>query len=373
MSLTYTGIIKKHLHQAIFFLNLILNISAVSGQCIEGDCLDGQGKIRYESGGIYEGTFHLGKPNGKGIFKGPKYTYSGEYVDGKFNGIGIFENDKLRYEGFFTNNKFEGGGKLHFFDGESYSGNFSNNLKNGMGKYIFQDSTYYEGEWFEDKINGKGTMYIKGKYRLQGKWSEGELEGTGFAYYDSGDIYEGAFTKSVPEGYGILYLKNGGKMVGTWKNGEFESGLENKNTITYSKAANIVTMKENDGIFEIPAIVNNASVDFILNTGSSMTLISKELCLNMIKNNLITESDIVNSKGFYTEKGELNELIQVKIKSLQIGNAIIQNTIVGICPKSIENTYPTIREPHILGQNILREIGKFQIDYSTKALIILQK
>ena len=344
-----------------------------SAQCLEGDCIEGKGKIRFESGGIYEGNFSQGKPNGKGSYEGSQYKYNGEYLDGKFNGIGVYENDKLKYEGFFKNNKFEGVGKLHFFDGESYIGNFSNNLKSGLGKYIFQDSSYYDGEWSEDKINGKGTMFLINKYRLQGKWTDGEMEGNGFAYYNSGDNFEGEFKKSVPDGYGILYLKNGGKMLGNWHEGQFESGLDNKDAATFSKDPNSVKLKENDGIFEIPAKVNNLDVDFILNTASSMTLLSLEFVQNMIKNNIISESDLLNSKGFNLENGDFNNQIKIKIKEFKIGNAIIQNVVVGICPKSLNNDYPSIREPFILGQNVLREIGKVQIDYKSRVLSIVQQ
>ena len=92
----------------------------------------------------------------------------------------------------------------------------------------------------------------------------------------------------------------------------------------------------------------------------------------MIKNNLIGESDLLNSKGFNLENGELNSDLKLKIKEFKIGNAIIQNVVVGICPKSFKNDYPSIREPFILGQNVLREIGKVQIDYKSKVLSIVQ-
>lgn len=355
-----------------FVLGLFVLHTDIYAQCMEGDCTTGFGKIRYESGGVYEGNFDLGKPSGKGSFTGPQYKYNGEYAEGKFNGIGVYENDKLKYEGFFKNNKFEGGGKLIFFDGESYIGNFKNNLKHGLGRYTFQDSSYYDGEWVDDKMNGKGTMYLKGKYKLQGKWIDGEMEGSGFSYYESGDNYEGEFKKSIPHGYGTLYLKNGGKMVGEWNDGQYVSGLDTKNTTTFSNAPNAVRITENDGVLQIPVKINNTDADFIISTASPTTLLSKNFVISLIKNKIITESDIVNSKSFYNEKGELDDRIKLKIKELKIANASIQNVIAGIYSKPSDTEFPTIREPLILGQNVLREIGKVQIDYLSRLFYVLK-
>ena len=45
----------------IFFLFPALILS----QCIEGDCIDGYGKILYENNNSYEGYFKNGKLNGR--------------------------------------------------------------------------------------------------------------------------------------------------------------------------------------------------------------------------------------------------------------------------------------------------------------------
>ena len=77
-------------------------------QCIKGDCNNGQGTYRWESGDEYVGEWKDGKRHGQGTYAyadGDKYV--GEYKDGKGHGQGtytfadgtikkgIWENDEL--------------------------------------------------------------------------------------------------------------------------------------------------------------------------------------------------------------------------------------------------------------------------------------
>lgn len=80
---------------------LIVSTVALTAQCIEGNCEDGEGKFIYKDKSIYEGTFVNKKANGFGIC-----TYSnGNY-----------------YKGEWENHTFHGKGILTYNNGKTYSG-----------------------------------------------------------------------------------------------------------------------------------------------------------------------------------------------------------------------------------------------------------
>ena len=89
--------------------------TAISAQCVKGNCFKGHGTYEWENGDFYEGMWKNGKPDGNGVF--------------------YFEN------------------------GDNYTGRFSEGLKNGHGKYTWKDGNTYDGNWDEDKMDGRGRYY----------------------------------------------------------------------------------------------------------------------------------------------------------------------------------------------------------------------
>ena len=89
--------------------------TAISAQCVKGNCFKGHGTYEWENGDFYEGMWKNGKPDGNGVF--------------------YFEN------------------------GDNYTGRRSEGLKSGHGKYTWKDGNTYDGNWDEDKMDGRGKYY----------------------------------------------------------------------------------------------------------------------------------------------------------------------------------------------------------------------
>ncbi|MEM6738304.1 MAG: hypothetical protein AAF620_19770 [Bacteroidota bacterium] len=94
-----------------------------NNNCIEGDCLNGVGKIKFENDGIDSGQFVNGRLDGLGL---------------RVHGEGTYEGD--RYEGEFKNNKMDVFGEYyHTAQNLSYRGFFKEGLRHGEGQIVNLD------------------------------------------------------------------------------------------------------------------------------------------------------------------------------------------------------------------------------------------
>ena len=71
----------------ILFLSPGVTLGYGGGMCVEGDCVNGQGALKYSSGTQYVGEFRDDKFNGHGTLTYPSGTqYVGMFKDGKKHG-----------------------------------------------------------------------------------------------------------------------------------------------------------------------------------------------------------------------------------------------------------------------------------------------
>ena len=74
-----------------------------NGECVDGDCQDGEGVYEWADGGRYEGTFVNGSKNGKGKYDASETSgiYDGTWTGGKPDGWGVFtaKDNQWNYTG----------------------------------------------------------------------------------------------------------------------------------------------------------------------------------------------------------------------------------------------------------------------------------
>ena len=77
--------------QKLYILTFLLAFGfSIEGECIEGDCRNGQGTYTLANGNQYVGEFKDSFPNGQGTFTWPSgKKYVGEFKDGLYHGWGI--------------------------------------------------------------------------------------------------------------------------------------------------------------------------------------------------------------------------------------------------------------------------------------------
>ena len=108
-------------------------------ECIEGDCINGNGTFDSRFGDKYVGEFKDGKYHGQGTetdVNGDKYV--GEFKNGLKNGQGTL---------IFTYGEPNDQGTWIYTDGNKYVGEFKDGSKSGQGTLIYADGEKYVGEF----------------------------------------------------------------------------------------------------------------------------------------------------------------------------------------------------------------------------------
>lgn len=116
-------------------LILVFASFSMLGQCVQGDCENGEGVMIYKSGNKYMGAFKNGQKHGYG--------------------------------------------KFIWISGAKYKGNWSSNKRSGYGEEYLADGTYYKGGFKMDKKNGEGTLYdAQDRVLKKGQWKNGAFIST---------------------------------------------------------------------------------------------------------------------------------------------------------------------------------------------------
>ena len=172
------------------------DLACVEGncECIEGDCINGSGKLKYHDGSVFEGKFVEGIPqNGIGTVY---YNKNGEKAVGTFkhntlNGYGIWHNKDnfgVTYEGEWKDRKIISEIAKTFSEGIITYGQYDGSGFNGLGIKVFEKekqiylgylewglrtgvgAQFREGNELDDQMNYLGYFgeFYKGKRRGQG-------------------------------------------------------------------------------------------------------------------------------------------------------------------------------------------------------------
>jgi hypothetical protein len=118
----------------------------------------GMGRIAYDGGWSYDGSWCHGWWHGRGIahfVEGD--SYAGEYRFNQRHGHGCYRwADGRVYDGEFNNEHRHGQGTYTFPDGDCYRGEFKNGQREGHGTNTFSDGGFYTGSWVTGRHEGFG-------------------------------------------------------------------------------------------------------------------------------------------------------------------------------------------------------------------------
>lgn len=166
-----------------------LSPASLLARCLEGDCVNGWGKMNISQGYKYTGQWKNGRPHGKGTATTP----AGNEITG----------DNWR-EG-----RLQGHGVETYKNGRKYVGQFKNSRYNGIGIDIYPDGVKYTGQFKDGHPSGRGKLIFPNGTILDGKFKDGHANGKGKLLFYDGSVYKGEFENGRPHGYGTEYCSNG--------------------------------------------------------------------------------------------------------------------------------------------------------------------
>ena len=189
----------KRLRMIMIALILLWPISLLADECVEGDCVNGQGTMVYSTGHKFTEGFKEGMRHGKGVMMLP----------GGRKLVGVWEDNEIR-EGTVT-----------YPDGSVYTGQWKFRERSGQGTITWPDGRKYTGEFKSGQRHGKGTMTYPDGRKYVGDFKFGERTGQGTMTYPDGRKYIGEFEGGERNGQGTMVFPDGRELVGKFKDGEF--------------------------------------------------------------------------------------------------------------------------------------------------------
>jgi len=142
------------------------------GECIEGDCYNGEGTLIFSNGDKYVGMFKDGNQHGHGTYTWPyESKYAGEYV-------GEWKGDSMHGHGTYT-----------WASGSKYVGEWLDGRMHGQGTYTWIDGRKYVGEWKNGKHHGQGTATGPDGFKIVGKWQDGKAAEIETSTWPGGSLF----------------------------------------------------------------------------------------------------------------------------------------------------------------------------------------
>lgn len=216
---------------------------------------NGQGKIIYQNGDSFVGTFKNDVKNGYGVEtvhqgqdqsnqnlgssrrkmkhgKSTRLSKIGDQTDAEISQ----SNDTIIYRGFYKNNLKNGNFTITFGkDNTIYVGSYTNNVRDKFGKIIWKNQDQYIGEILEIELGSEKlwVMHGQGKFTWHasqstyfGEYYQGQKHGYGkltqrsqSMSHDCLYLYEGHFQNDQRSGLGkMTFYKTGNIYHGQWAN-----------------------------------------------------------------------------------------------------------------------------------------------------------
>ena len=158
---------------------------------------DGLGTMRYASGEVYKGDWHVGQRSGRGeMIYGTDKTnrYIGSWMNSKKHGPGTFYfgNGDI-FVGEWSRGNMHGRGQYIFACGDSFIGFYSNGKKDHGDYYFTQNDTDYRGNWRDELFDGRGSTRYSNNETYLGNWMQGKRHGRDSCYvWPSGSRFNGS-------------------------------------------------------------------------------------------------------------------------------------------------------------------------------------
>ena len=123
-----------------------------------------------------------------------------------------------------------------------------------------------------------------------------------------------------------------------------------------------VPLKEDSGIFVVPVEINGAiTLDFAVDSGAGNVTIPADVYYTLVRTGTIKDSDIVGQRTVVLADGSQSKLPTFTIRSLRIGDKIIENVKASVLP---------LEGQLLLGQSFLTRFKSWSLDNTRRVLVL---
>lgn len=137
---------------------------------------------------------------------------------------------------------------------------------------------------------------------------------------------------------------------------KYKNEVKNKSQIEIAyKQKNIeIPFIKDENVLSVKCKINNLPLYFIFDTGATDISLSDVEAAFMIKNNYISEKDIIGRQQYLTADGSIIEGTVINLKKIELGELELNNIKASV----VKNQ----KAPLLLGQSVFNKMGKFEID-----------
>lgn len=124
----------------------------------------------------------------------------------------------------------------------------------------------------------------------------------------------------------------------------------------------IIPLEPLNGIYVVPGVINGVmNVKFAVDTGASVVAIPADVVKTLVEAGFIAQTDFLGERTYRFANGATLQSQTFRIRSLQVGNVVIENVEAGVLPENA---------PLLLGQSFLTRLKSWSMDTTTHVLII---
>lgn len=124
---------------------------------------------------------------------------------------------------------------------------------------------------------------------------------------------------------------------------------------------NVLLMETENGVKYVWIEINGIRLKFIFDTGASSISISTVEANMLYRQGTLTKDDILDKEYFQDATGTISVGTKINLRTVKVGNRILQNI------QAVVVNNPNA--PLLLGQSVLENFGKIEIDYINGEII----
>lgn len=129
----------------------------------------------------------------------------------------------------------------------------------------------------------------------------------------------------------------------------------------HQSAENSIKLNQIGGVYEVPVLINEVlKINVILDSGAADISIAPDVALTLIRTGTVEKRDWLSGKIYTFADGTQAKSARFTLKSIALGNKTFTNVECSISAN--------VNAPMLLGQSVLRLLGRYTIDYQKGVL-----